>query len=446
MSKALTFTNEQKSLIWSQFVQPVNGTESEAKHFIEVCEEFGLNPLLGDIVFQRYETKNGPIAQFITKRDGLLRVAARQPDYVGPPNANVVKEGDHFEFLPSEGTVNHKFGTKRGKILGAYAILKHAKHNPVAVFVDFEEYFQANSGKLNSRYGNANIWDKMPSAMIIKVAEAFVLKRQFPLGILYTQEELGLDDDLNNDYDQEGQAPTPNTVPKNNPNGNNELIPDKKAQNIKIEHSTTNLSDKKTNRQQIKGLLKAFELKKSGSGKNYGLMDVLEEQSNKILNVLVKDERIINSLQNTPMESTVSLAIFKENGFTFLEECLHNTPQTNEAEADVLTGPARVASNQKASGEPVQTESEEVTDYEVWNGVIKAIQAGQKGQTKYVKMAFQTNDGNQGNQLSLLAHGDKTVDEALSLKQDQPVSILVKQENGFNFFLGIHPEQNVQVG
>lgn len=170
MSKALTFTNEQKSLIWSQFVQPVDGTESEAKHFIEVCEEFGLNPLLGDIVFQRYETKNGPIAQFITKRDGLLRVAARQPGYVGPPNANVVKEGDHFEFLPSEGTVNHKFGTKRGKILGAYAILKHAKHNPVAVFVDFEEYFQANSGKLNSRYGNANIWDRMPSASVTCIA------------------------------------------------------------------------------------------------------------------------------------------------------------------------------------------------------------------------------------------------------------------------------------
>ena len=60
MEKVLTFTNEQKSLIWNRFVQPAKGTQEEANHFIEVCETFGLNPLLGDIVFQRYETKNGP--------------------------------------------------------------------------------------------------------------------------------------------------------------------------------------------------------------------------------------------------------------------------------------------------------------------------------------------------------------------------------------------------
>lgn len=279
--------------------------------------------------------------------------------------------------------------------------------------------------------------------LIIKVAEAFVLKRQFPLGILYTQEELGLDDDLNSDYDQEGQAPTPNTVSKTNPNGNNQLIPGQKARNTKIEHPTNKLPDKKVNRQHIKGLLKAFEVKKSGSGKNYGLMDVLEEQSNKIFNVLVKDERIINSLQNTPMESTVSLTIFKENGFTFLEEWLNNAPQTNENPADISPGPAGVASKQEATEEPVQMESEEVTDYEVLSGVIKAIQAGQKGNTKYVKMAFHTSEGNQ---LSLLAHGDQTVGEAMSLEQEQPVSIKVKQENGFNFFVGIYNEQGLQVG
>ena len=59
MEKVLTFTNEQKSLIWNRFVQPTNGTQEEANHFIEVCETFGLNPLLGDIVFQRYESNNG---------------------------------------------------------------------------------------------------------------------------------------------------------------------------------------------------------------------------------------------------------------------------------------------------------------------------------------------------------------------------------------------------
>jgi len=116
MEKATTFSNEEKSLIWSRFIKPANGTQEEAAHFIQVCEQFGLNPLLGDIVFQRYETKRGAKTQFITTRDGLLRVSTRQPSYVGPPNANVVKEGDDFEFIPSEGSVKHKFGSKRGKV------------------------------------------------------------------------------------------------------------------------------------------------------------------------------------------------------------------------------------------------------------------------------------------------------------------------------------------
>ena len=52
------FTNEQKSLIWNRFVQPAKGTQEEANDFIEVCETFDLNSFLGDIVFQRYETKS----------------------------------------------------------------------------------------------------------------------------------------------------------------------------------------------------------------------------------------------------------------------------------------------------------------------------------------------------------------------------------------------------
>src|SRR5690625_5416521 len=90
MEKAFTFSSEQKMLVWSRFVQPAGGTQEEADHFIEVCETFGLNPLLNDIVFQRFNTKNGPKTQFITTRDGLLRVATFQPGYVGAPNANVV--------------------------------------------------------------------------------------------------------------------------------------------------------------------------------------------------------------------------------------------------------------------------------------------------------------------------------------------------------------------
>lgn len=190
MEKALTFSTEKKNLIWRRFVDPQGGTKEECDQFIEICETFGLNPLLGDIVFQKF----GERVNFITTRDGLLRVATRQPGYVGAPNANVVREGDIFKFKPSEGEVYHEFGTKRGKILGAYAVMKHKEHNPVAVFVDFDEYYNANSGLKNSRSGKPNVWDTMPSAMIVKVAEVFVLRRQFPLGGLYTREEMGIDE------------------------------------------------------------------------------------------------------------------------------------------------------------------------------------------------------------------------------------------------------------
>ncbi|WP_047980648.1 RecT family recombinase [Ornithinibacillus contaminans] len=192
--KAIEFTQEQKSLIYNRFVAPANGTSEEAYHFIEYCEELGLNPLLGDVVFQKFETKYGPKTSFVTTRDGLLRIAVRDENYVGPPISNVVREGDHFEFLPAEGTVVHKFGNKRGNILGAYAVIYHKQFRPYACWADFGEYFTANA---NSQQGKSFIWDKYPSSMIEKVAETFALKKQFPVvGGLTTEEEIGQDINL----------------------------------------------------------------------------------------------------------------------------------------------------------------------------------------------------------------------------------------------------------
>ena len=152
----------------------------------------------------------------------------------------MVREGDTFEFIPSEGSVRHEFGQKRGQILGAYAVMHHKWFRPVAVFVDFQEYFQANSGELNNRYGNKNVWDKMPSAMIQKIAEVFVLRRQFPLGGLYTREEMSLEE---NDNVNSGNIDVPikaNPVPNK---------PDKVAGNQKI----TETSIQHTNGSSLKG-------------------------------------------------------------------------------------------------------------------------------------------------------------------------------------------------
>ena len=180
------------------------------------------------------KVKMDPYTTFITTRDGLLRVATSQEGYVGPPNANVVREGDTFEFIPSEGSVRHEFGQKRGQILGAYAVMHHKRFRPVAVFVDFQEYFQANSGELNNRYGNKNVWDRMPSAMIQKIAEVFVLRRQFPLGGLYTREEMSLEE---NDNGNSGNMDVPM---KANPAP---IKPDKVAGNQQITETSAQQSN-----------------------------------------------------------------------------------------------------------------------------------------------------------------------------------------------------------
>src|SRR5699024_3269663 len=239
---------------------------------------------------------------FITTRDGLLRVSTRQPSYVGPPNANVVKEGDDFEFIPSEGSVKHKFGSKRGEILGAYAIMKHKKHNPVAVFVDFDEYYQANSGKINSRYGNENVWDKMPSAMIVKIAEVFVLRRQFPLGGLYTQEEMGLDETVQKETDQPNVKADPKPQSQGKP-----VTETKKESN--------------SNQPQMREMVvQAFETKVSASQAEYGILTAKDTETNKKVIILVKKEAYIKQLKHVEQGASLKISIYKESGFVFLDK------------------------------------------------------------------------------------------------------------------------------
>ncbi|WP_394237425.1 RecT family recombinase [Niallia oryzisoli] len=205
--KVITFTQEEKSLIFNRFVAPANGSTEEALHFVSYCETLGLNPLLGDVIFQKFETKQGPRTTFVTTRDGLMRVAVRDENYVGPPISNVVREGDHFEFLPAEGSVIHKFGQKRGRIIGAYAVLYHKQYRPFACWADFAEYFSANA---KSQNGRSYIWDQYPTAMIEKVAEVFALKRQFPIvGGLTTEEEMGLDHNITVQIDMQDPPKQP---------------------------------------------------------------------------------------------------------------------------------------------------------------------------------------------------------------------------------------------
>ncbi|MFM9419391.1 RecT family recombinase [Thermus scotoductus] len=157
-------------------------SEAEFAAFLLVAQKLGLDPVAREIIPQVREGKEGRRVAFIVSRDGYLKAAMRDPGFAGLQSM-VVREGDTFEVHPSEGRVIHRLGSKRGAILGAWAIAYHKERPPVIFFADFTEYFEANK--------ESPTWRTYPSAMIQKVAEVGALRRQFTLSGVVAAEEVG---------------------------------------------------------------------------------------------------------------------------------------------------------------------------------------------------------------------------------------------------------------
>jgi phage recombination protein Bet len=161
-------------------------SNDELELFLHLASTYHLDPFLKEIWFiKRYKKEGGQYvldpnspALIMTSRDGYLKISQMNPAFDGL-NSFEVREGDEFEYDSVNDTVKHKFGTKRGKIIGAWAKCLHKTRKPAVVFVPFDEYNQ-----------ESNVWKTYPSAMIRKVAEVIVLKRQFSISGLVTQEEL----------------------------------------------------------------------------------------------------------------------------------------------------------------------------------------------------------------------------------------------------------------
>lgn len=170
----LSFTEEQKALMKATVAKGT--TDAEFNLYLQLASAYGLDPFRKEI--WAIKRKDNEAALIMTSRDGYLKIAQRDPNYLGI-QAAVVKKGDHFKFNPAEGTVEHSFGAERGQIIGAWAIAHHRHRMPVVCFVEFAEY-----------KGNSPTWNSYPSAMIQKVAEVFVLKRQFNINGLVTTEEI----------------------------------------------------------------------------------------------------------------------------------------------------------------------------------------------------------------------------------------------------------------
>lgn len=173
----VNFNDEQIQLIKNTVAK--GATNDELQMFLYLAKEYGLDPFKKEIWFMKYSSKD-PI--IMTSRDGYLKYAQNDPNFLGLISFPV-KEGDTFEIDAANYTVVHKFGAKRGKLIGAWARLDMNGKKPFIAYVDFDEYNQNNQ-----------VWNKYSSAMIQKVAEVFVMKRGLNISGMVTKEEMTMEE------------------------------------------------------------------------------------------------------------------------------------------------------------------------------------------------------------------------------------------------------------
>lgn len=152
-------------------------TDDELYMFLQVAAMYNLNPFLREIWFVKMKDEQA----IMTGRDGYLNIAKQNPNFVKCQSAAVF-ENDEFEMQYMNGdllklTHNYKH-TDRGKVVGAWAMVKTLSGDDLSIYCDFKEYDK-----------RTNIWRKYPTAMIRKVAENDVLKRFANISGLMTVED-----------------------------------------------------------------------------------------------------------------------------------------------------------------------------------------------------------------------------------------------------------------
>jgi phage recombination protein Bet len=201
----LEFNPSQIDLIKKTIAK--DATDDELQMFMYLAKQYRLDPFKKEIHFAKFDGT----ASFITARDGYLKIAMEHPDYEGLISF-VVKENDTFEIDASEYKITHKFhAANRGKIIGAWARCDRKGKRPQICYVEFDEY------KKEGRNGKKSMWEKFPSAMIQKVAEVFVLRRQFNISGLVAREEIDYSDGEGTLVMQQSYKPTPTPQPTAKP-------------------------------------------------------------------------------------------------------------------------------------------------------------------------------------------------------------------------------------
>jgi len=196
----ISFTQKEVETIKRTVASDAN--TDELRMFLHIAKTYGLDPFNKEIFFWKIKGK----PTIMTSRDGYLKIADRHEEYNGLVS-DVVRENDKFR-RKAQG-IDHEYGTNRGDIIGAYALVyRKDREYPVYVFAPFQEYF-----------AGTRVWSQYPSAMILKVAESMALKRAFTVSGLVTAEEM--DVQRLNEKDKENPR-RPFSKKRNKPKDNEE--------------------------------------------------------------------------------------------------------------------------------------------------------------------------------------------------------------------------------
>jgi phage recombination protein Bet len=207
------WNQEQIDVIRAICAPKLNNTEF--LYFLNVAKMSGLNPLRKEIWAVKYDGRD---PQIFVGRDGYRTLLGRNPDY-DFTLVDAVYSNDVFERNAENHHVMHKYNLQdRGKLLGAYAIVKlKSKSRPAYIFVPIEEYKKKNYS------GKPGLWDTHPSTMIKKVAESQAIRLAIPeqTNGTYCPEEFDRD---SLDVDQKIMPRVKQAVPKTIATPNQEII------------------------------------------------------------------------------------------------------------------------------------------------------------------------------------------------------------------------------
>lgn len=176
------WTEEQVAVVKNSLAKGV--TNTELAYFLMLCKSINLNPLNKEVWC--YKDHRGNVIT-LTGRDGYLKIAQSNPAYNGIRSSEV-HENDEFEMDVANATIKHnpKFGTNRGKIIGAYAIAFRKDGEPTIEWSDFDKY--------NKGTNKFSPWTNYPAEMIKKVSESKALKKAFGISGVSSEYDFDVND------------------------------------------------------------------------------------------------------------------------------------------------------------------------------------------------------------------------------------------------------------